>query len=592
MPLTDYLGQYFLNPMGLFALLALVPFILYYLIRPKPKDKVIPSLMFLIKKERRFSDKSFFRRFMRNLLFLIQLLLLTFIAVSAALPYITMNYDYSAENTVIVIDVSASTKTIEKSLGESRFEREMKIARDNLGKKNTIITAANMPELVVKDVSHRESLDALAKIKPIDTTTNIADAMIFAGNQVPSNEGRVVVISDFIETESGQDPAVIKEALESRGLRIDFFNVQQRAENIGIVDLVAGKDESVVFIKNYNNRVEEFSIDIGGVEKAVSLQPNSVESFRFETPAGITEIQLDVDDDLDVDNIAYISSPYKAKNRILILSNKPEDNLYHALTSYPKNQVETAEPPIVPRINHDIIITRNVDQDLLLKDTINEIEKEVKKGSSFIATVQRDLFDIDFRGMLPVGYVGKEGRTMVKTNQVTSFTKDIEFGMLHSHLKTSPKDNTIVIASSEDDSPLISYKSYGIGNIVYYGIDDEQAAFMLSPSYPLFWNKLVKFLIGSEDISRLNYRTGHIVEAGIFNSIGIHDFKGLKVAANLLSEKESNLNSRFGSDGLSGKAKEKSFKAERDVNLDMYLIMAAIALILIELIYVKRRGDF
>ena len=36
------------NLTGFFAFLALIPFIIIYLRRPKPEDKSVPSLMFLI----------------------------------------------------------------------------------------------------------------------------------------------------------------------------------------------------------------------------------------------------------------------------------------------------------------------------------------------------------------------------------------------------------------------------------------------------------------------------------------------------------------------------------------------------------------
>ena len=42
----DILSGIFSNPIGLAALLALIPLIIIYLIRPKPHEQMLPSLIF------------------------------------------------------------------------------------------------------------------------------------------------------------------------------------------------------------------------------------------------------------------------------------------------------------------------------------------------------------------------------------------------------------------------------------------------------------------------------------------------------------------------------------------------------------------
>ena len=73
MGFLSFLNNFFLSPIWLYALLLLIPFILLYLIGPKPKHKVIPSLMFLFKDLGRDKRTNFFRRLIRDLLFLLQL---------------------------------------------------------------------------------------------------------------------------------------------------------------------------------------------------------------------------------------------------------------------------------------------------------------------------------------------------------------------------------------------------------------------------------------------------------------------------------------------------------------------------------------
>ena len=46
----------FSNQLGLWALLSLIPFIILYLRKPKPVDRIIPSLMFMLQ-NRKTSNK-------------------------------------------------------------------------------------------------------------------------------------------------------------------------------------------------------------------------------------------------------------------------------------------------------------------------------------------------------------------------------------------------------------------------------------------------------------------------------------------------------------------------------------------------------
>ena len=64
----------FARPLGLIALAAVAAFIILYLRRPKPQDKIVPSLMFIMQDNKRSRQYSFLQKLMTNLLFLMQLL--------------------------------------------------------------------------------------------------------------------------------------------------------------------------------------------------------------------------------------------------------------------------------------------------------------------------------------------------------------------------------------------------------------------------------------------------------------------------------------------------------------------------------------
>src|SRR3989338_11336279 len=133
----------FNRPIGLLALIAVAVFIILYLRRPKPQDKVIPSLMFIMKDDKKSTQYAFFQKLMSNLLFLMQLLSILGLALVAAAPYAKLKYDVTLENTVIILDVSASMQAKEK--GATRFEEALGKAKSSLSGSNSIIMAENTP---------------------------------------------------------------------------------------------------------------------------------------------------------------------------------------------------------------------------------------------------------------------------------------------------------------------------------------------------------------------------------------------------------------------------------------------------------------
>ena len=66
----------FENSIGVYAFLSLIPFLIIYLIRPKPKSMEIPSLMFFMKARSVDKHRSFFRLLSVDWIFWLQLLAL------------------------------------------------------------------------------------------------------------------------------------------------------------------------------------------------------------------------------------------------------------------------------------------------------------------------------------------------------------------------------------------------------------------------------------------------------------------------------------------------------------------------------------
>ena len=139
----------FANTLGLIALASLIPFIILYLRKPRPVDRIIPSLMFILQNRKTSRQYDFLRKFLTNLLFFIQLLALIGLSFAIAEPFIKVPYDVSLENTLIILDVSASMQADEG--GSTRFDQAIKEAKKVLSGRNSIILAENIPLIILEN---------------------------------------------------------------------------------------------------------------------------------------------------------------------------------------------------------------------------------------------------------------------------------------------------------------------------------------------------------------------------------------------------------------------------------------------------------
>ena len=618
----------FARPIGLLALIGAIIFIILYLRRPKPQDKVIPSLMFIMQEKKRSTQYSFFQKLMTNLLFLLQLLSIAGLGIVAAAPFVKLNYDVTLENTVVILDVSASMQAKEK--GISRFDRALEDAKKVLSGRNSIIMAENIPLIVLENENSEIALDVLSKIKPRATTTNLGDSLLLAKDILGDKPGRIVVFSDFLSTE-GPDIGVVRAALSSEDKIVEFVDVSNNAKNVGITRLEVTKYTTKVYIKNFNDESAQRNIKIvkdGKVitQTKVTIAPNSIENFIFDTPAGISSIELEPKDDLEADDVAHIATPPKIKNTVLLVTNEKSSNLELALGAAKDIELNVVNPPVltintkkekIEPYKHDVIIVYKINnvnkREGIVPGTFDDMEDYAEKGGSLIIAVQDDLKEINMKN-LPVvelkNKANKPTKVCVETiNQITKqFEKERCFTTAGIYFGADANKNTITFASADDKTPLIVYGEKKKGKVVYYGILDEASDFKTLPSYPIFWNSLINFLVGAEDIKEFNLKTGKIAAISeqsvktpssslstsklLMDEIGIYEFSGKKYAVNLLDEKESDIS--LPSKVESKKEREELIEgqsSEHVFNLEFAILILVFLFMLIEFIYIKRRGD-
>ena len=79
----------------------------------------------------------------------------------------------------------------------------------------------------------------------------------------------------------------------------------------------------------------------------------------------------------------------------------------------------------------------------------------------------------------------------------------------------------------------------------------------------------------------------------LLDKAGFYEVDGKVLAANLVSEQESNIGFRLEmKDAIKAERyKAKEVKQKKDVELELNLVIGAFALIFLELLYIKLRGD-
>lgn len=603
------LSNYFLAPSLAVWFWLLVPFILLYLIKPKPMDQTIPSLMFLMQDKGKAFRNSFLRYLYRDFVFFLQFLILALLVAAAAQPFVTVPKTSLVTHAVIVLDNSASM-----AAEDGRWEDALDEARARLSWQNTLILVRNRPVVLGSEITKGEAEELLANLEPAHTETNLYSAIVAAREYAPNADTSVTVISDFRNTDAQQDYRAAIRTVEASGAAVETVQVGGAARNIGITAMDAQEDKTVVFITNFNNESSVVTLTAGSLKQDVPLGPQATEPVTIATPPGITEIAIDADDDFPLDDTATLVNNEDLSVSMLIVTNNENIGrtpFWYSIQAINEQtpleiSVDINTPPSLTTVDHDIVVFADVSPNLLVQRTVRDAASSVESGNAAIILYQHELFGIDFEGMLPLSYEGQGGSTGVVAGELSPITKDVDFGEVQRYHRASGNVRALAEATA-DNSPVIALLPFGEGQVLYYGIDDSTAGFPQEPYYPVFWKRALDQLGGRVSLERLNYKTGAVPVgvsgepeelpdgpdefSGFLDQQGVYRFGDRAVAANLLSADES----RISAEPLESRDRAgtgESSVAMKEKELSMFLAILVLILLFLELFIVKFRGDF
>ncbi len=552
----------FENFSSLALLLILLPVIILYLLRPKPRTIKIPSLMLLFSSTQK--RRSLFGNLIRDPLLFIQLIAITSLVFALANPYYFGQTRF--ERTIIIIDASASMASTD--VAPDRFAQALNIAEEYIenSEKTSLIISESTPVLLLKDSDRKKAQNAIIRLKPKAAVADLNEAMLLGIDLLGNEKGKIAVISDF----SGQDITLTRKIIEAKKIHAEYRQVGGTGSNVGIVEEEIEGNNLKFAVKNYNSKDMEVRINVVQGKSGHSInriiKKNSKDFFTVQNLSGKTQIVLEPEDHLWMDNTLYISMPEPKSRKVLLLSDSVDrrNPVYIAFNSIPGIGIDAFSFDRAPRkLDYGMVVLYDYTRNSMLPGTSSDLRDYVEAGGKLVVEAGSDLQFMDIKELLPVNVSGraKQSGFAVKNTELTA---DIDFGT-SGYLSGTLKDGAVELASGRE-GPVLAYWNRGRGKVIYLGINEKWGDFHKEVSYPVFWFRLLEFASPDQN---------HTIEERIIN-------------ANLLDEKESDISIKKIDFSQNGEVSDN--KVEK-IHLDLIFSLFGIMIILLELYYLKYRGD-
>ena len=303
--------------------------VLFYLWERWRRRIPVPSLLLW---EAVREDNIRARRFRPDLLFLLQLLLLTSLIVGLARPYWREHDGGQASGRrIFVLDTSASMQAREHNASrfdDARNEALKQLRGMGADDEVMLITAARTPEVVVGFTRDHAAVEkALLESVPTDTSGDLSVALAFTESARQRSDVPTAV-DVFTDMPRSQLPAPVRDTVR-------VFQVGESDDNLAIegLQIYQGRFQDYHGARAYV-RVENFAHREGHGFLTVRLEDRVVTRSGFTIPpresrgflvhdfpgSGRVVAQLEVADALAADNVAYGWIRPVSRARLLLVS--------------------------------------------------------------------------------------------------------------------------------------------------------------------------------------------------------------------------------------------------------------------------------
>jgi hypothetical protein len=592
----------FLSPLALLGLLTTVPVILLYLIRPDPTEVDLPTMRFLNDDPGEDASNPLLERLSRSLLLLIQLAVLLLLVTSLATPYTLVSEAETVEETVVVVDGSASMATED---GETtRFARAVAAAKEVPTSTTSVVFVGREGDVTLRSGTPGEARRALDGLTVTDVSGDLRDGIAQA-SAVAGENARVVVFSDFAD-DGGWEDAV--EAARARGLVVDLRQFAGGgADNVGIVDQSFTGNEVTLTVKNYGANEVERTLTLGDQRQTLTLGSGDVTTATFAVPTGGGTVELTPSDSFHTDDTTYVAAPEEATVDVLLLTNDRNKYLATALSVVPEVDLTVRSPPANVEETYDVVVYSNIEQGRLLRGNVDDGIRALERGGGVVVQAQEGMPN-RYPTLLPVDLGETANTTSIGGVAGDELTRDINFPPPERAFAAQPENGTRTLVGLADGSPLVATAERDGGRVLYYGYMEDSSSFKYNYQYPVFWKRAIFYLAGRDPLPTLNPPTGEVLRFAEARTVttptgevtargvrmdqaGFYEVGDRRYGASLTSESESAvaaepLDSR---DGSLVRGREEERRVPNP--LTEWVALAAVGVSMVELGFLRRRGD-
>jgi hypothetical protein len=357
----------------LFALL--VPLIAFYFLKLKRPRVGIPSLVLWRQVLNDQRVNSPFQRFKRNLLLLLQILVLTLLVLAAMQPFLRREAA-RAHRLPVLIDISASMGALDHARGMTRLDEVKRRLRERIDallpdqELSLVAFGKTARRLTPFTNNHRELREALDSLAVEDVPSDLEEALRLAealGRSEPFD--KVLLLSD------GNLPGQTSFELP---FQIDFQKTDPAGSNFGIVAFSARRAPGghwQIFVQlagsanaeSTTGTLELRQQDQVIAHEDVSLTRGSTPRLAFDLaggPGAVIEARLRLNDfdSLAADDAAWLTLPAARPLNVFVSEKLAEYR--HALAALPDVNVYPQEGGVSPAA-FDLVITDR-EEDLAL----------------------------------------------------------------------------------------------------------------------------------------------------------------------------------------------------------------------------------
>lgn len=487
------------------ALLLAVPIvIILYLLVPKGEDTKISSNLLWEKLFRNQQSKTFWEKFIHNLLMYLQIVIILLLVLALMSPYISKKGGGSG-SVVYVLDTSGSMqhRTAE---GDTRIQTavdEMKkeIAASE-GAKFSIVTCSGMETdlLVINSSDKRSIYRALDKVECTDAEGNFSDAagavQALLGEE---QKGNVVVYTDGI----GQPKTGDFTDLLSAEVRV----MGDEAFNVANTFLSCTKDENgytaAAGLVNYSDVSARLELSLYEGERVLEIR-----SLTLDPDASYTCLFQNVDCKGEVLHTQISSVVFEGSEREDSLT---EDNCAYALLDEASqiDAVLVGEGNLFIEKAYQAVTGQSLVK-LQKADALDEEAAKVRIYDAKTAALQSEnISRMVFADPLRSADKIKNVSLMVSDTQLTSGISNFAIGVNETNIYDLPEWATGFLWSGDDCAGYYGEHD-GIRQVVI-GFDIRESDFALQPEFPVFMANALSFLSDSSLLAQSEYEAGDTV---------------------------------------------------------------------------------